>query len=105
MYPKQVMDLNGWNIRSVGCGKTSIVVAADDSIVSWGSSPTYGELAYGDGQKSSSSPKIAEPLEGVYIHSVACGMGHSLFISRIDEDGDRERIGRLPVYEPPKHSS
>ena len=24
--------------------KTSIVLAADDSVVSWGPSPTYGEL-------------------------------------------------------------
>ena len=26
------------------CSKTSIVLAADDSVVSWGPSPTYGEL-------------------------------------------------------------
>jgi alpha-tubulin suppressor-like RCC1 family protein len=42
MYPKNVQDLNGWNIRSVACANKSIVVAADDSLISWGPSPTYG---------------------------------------------------------------
>lgn len=42
MYPKNVQDLNGWVVRSVGCSNRSIVVAADESVVSWGPSPTYG---------------------------------------------------------------
>lgn len=44
MYPKNVQDLNGWNVRSVGCANKSIVVTADESVVSWGPSPTYGQL-------------------------------------------------------------
>lgn len=43
MYPKNVQDLNGWNVRSIGCANKSIVVAADDSLISWGPSPTYGK--------------------------------------------------------------
>lgn len=42
MYPKNVQDLNGWKIRSVGCANKSIVVVADESVISWGPSPTYG---------------------------------------------------------------
>lgn len=44
MYPKPVQDLAGWNITSIGVGNTSIVISADDSLISWGASPTYGEL-------------------------------------------------------------
>ncbi len=44
MYPKNVQDLNGWNIRSVGCANKSIVVVADESVISWGPSPTYGKV-------------------------------------------------------------
>lgn len=29
MYPKNIQDLNGWNVRSVGCANKSIVVVAD----------------------------------------------------------------------------
>lgn len=44
MYPKPLQDLGGWNVRSVGCSVTSIVVAADESVIAWGPSPTHGEL-------------------------------------------------------------
>ncbi|KAG0712630.1 Protein RCC2 [Chionoecetes opilio] len=44
MYPKPLQDLFGWGVRAVGCSTTSIVVAADDSVIAWGPSPTYGEL-------------------------------------------------------------
>lgn len=44
MYPKPVHDLQGWEIRSVGCSNKSIVVAAEETVISWGPSPTYGEL-------------------------------------------------------------
>ena len=44
MYPKPLQDLFGWDVRAVGCSTTSIVVAADDSVIAWGPSPTYGEL-------------------------------------------------------------
>lgn len=44
MYPKPIRDLQGWKVRSVGCSYTSIVVAADESVIAFGPSPTYGEL-------------------------------------------------------------
>lgn len=44
MYPKPVQDLIGWRVRDVGCANNSIVCLADDSVISWGPSPTYGEL-------------------------------------------------------------
>ena len=44
MYPKPLQDLFGWEVRDIGCSATSIVVAADRSVIAWGPSPTYGEL-------------------------------------------------------------
>ena len=67
MYPKPVYDLNGWNIRSFCCGSNSTFVAADDAVISWGPSPTYGELGYGNpdanNPKSSTKPKLVDTLQ------------------------------------------
>lgn len=57
MYPKPVLDLAGWNIQHVAPGFTSIILFADDSVISWGASPTYGELGLGDLHKSTTVPK------------------------------------------------
>ena len=53
------------------------------------------------GQKSSTKPKIVEPLEEVYIQEVSCGYGHTLFIAR-DEEKDLPLLNKLPVYDPDK---
>lgn len=44
MYPKPVQDLSGWHITSLGCSNTSVVISADDTLIAWGASPTFGEL-------------------------------------------------------------
>ncbi|GAB1602255.1 protein RCC2-like [Argonauta hians] len=101
MYPKLVQDLAGWRVRSVACSNRSIVVAADESIVSWGPSPTYGELGYGSNKPHSSTvPQEVKTLDGIYIHSVACGYGHTLFLARADTEANREKIERLPIFKP-----
>ena len=53
------------------------------------------------GQKSSTNPKIVEPLEGIYVQEVACGYGHTLYIAR-DEETDLPLLSKLPVYDPDK---
>lgn len=101
MYPKLVQDLSGWRVRSVGCCNKSIVVAADESVISWGPSPTYGELGYGDHKPHSSTvPQEVKTLDGIYIHGVACGYGHSLYLARADTEANREKLERLPIYTP-----
>ncbi|ETE57289.1 Protein RCC2, partial [Ophiophagus hannah] len=75
MYPKTVQDLCGWKIRSLSCGKSSIIVAADESTISWGPSPTFGEL-------------------------VAMGYAHSLAIARDESEAEKEKIKKLPEYNP-----
>lgn len=101
MYPKPVSDLAGWQIRDVGCSNCSIVVVADESVISWGPSPTYGELGYGENrQKSSTTPMEVRPLEGVHIHAVSCGYGHTLFIAQDDTEEDRAKLNKFPEFTP-----
>ncbi|NXV24606.1 RCC2 protein, partial [Cepphus grylle] len=74
MYPKAVQDLCGWKIRSLACGKSSIIVAADESTISWGPSPTFGELGYGDHKpKSSTAAQEVKTLDGIYTEQVSGG--------------------------------
>ncbi|RWS06750.1 RCC2-like protein [Dinothrombium tinctorium] len=97
MYPKAVQDLSGWHIRSVGTANKSIVVAADESVISWGPSPTYGELGYGENKaKSSTTPQELKLLEGIYVHKVSCGYGHTLMIAKDDKNSDL--IEKLPKW-------
>ncbi|KAK3789102.1 hypothetical protein RRG08_029851 [Elysia crispata] len=101
MYPKLVQDLSGWKIRSIGTSNKSIVIAADESVVSWGPSPCFGELGYGEtGIKSSTIPKEVKPLEGLYVHQVSCGFSHTLLIARCDTEEEQTALEKLPVYSP-----
>lgn len=101
MYPKPIHDLSGWKIRSLGCCHKSVVIAADNSVVSWGSHPTYGELGYGDGKaKSSTIPQEVKPLEGIHVSSIGCGWGHVLYIARNSSEEDKAKIDALPEYQP-----
>ncbi|KFM78642.1 Protein RCC2-like protein, partial [Stegodyphus mimosarum] len=101
MYPKPVPDLVGWQVRDVGCSNCSIVCVADESVISWGPSPTYGELGYGESRpKSSTTPQEVKPLDGIHIHAVACGYGHTLLIARDDSEEDRNKLNQLPEYTP-----
>ncbi|NXA41856.1 RCC2 protein, partial [Eudromia elegans] len=101
MYPKAVQDLCGWRIRSLACGKSSIIVAADESTISWGPSPTFGELGYGDHKpKSSTAAQEVKTLDGIYTEQVAMGYSHSLVIARAESDAEKERLRRLPEYNP-----
>lgn len=101
MYPKAVQDLGGWKIRSLACGKSSIIIAADESTISYGPSPTFGELGYGDNKpKSSTTAQEVKTLEGIYVEQVAMGYGHSLVIARQDGEQEQEKLKKLPEYNP-----
>uniref|UniRef100_G3UBD3 Protein RCC2 n=1 Tax=Loxodonta africana TaxID=9785 RepID=G3UBD3_LOXAF len=101
MYPKAVQDLCGWKIRSLACGKSSIIVAADESTISWGPSPTFGELGYGDHKpKSSTAAQEVKTLDGIFTEQVAMGYSHSLVIARDEGETEKEKIKKLPEYNP-----
>ncbi|KAK4337317.1 hypothetical protein RND71_043603 [Anisodus tanguticus] len=99
MYPKPIQDLGGWNIRSVACANKSIVVCADESVISWGPSPTFGELGYGENKaRSSTIPQELKTLEGIHVHSVSCGYSHTLFLARNNDSKEIEKIQKLPQW-------
>lgn len=75
-HPAQ--DLSGWNIRSMACGPAVFAVAADSSVITWGSA-TNGELAYGSsGKKSSANPDKVGQLGSSFAWSVVT-TGHLVF--------------------------
>jgi len=99
MYPKPVQDLSGWSIRSIAHANKSIVVCADNSVISWGPSPTYGELGYGETKaKSSTTPQEMKILDGIYVSSVACGYGHTLLLARSNTQAEQAKIEKLPKW-------
>ncbi|KAL7976144.1 hypothetical protein Chor_008241 [Crotalus horridus] len=82
MYPKTVQDLCGWKIRSLSCGKSSII-------------------GYGDHKpKSSTAAQEVKTLDGIYTEQVAMGYAHSLAIARDENEAEKEKIKKLPEYNP-----
>ncbi|CAH2103711.1 unnamed protein product [Euphydryas editha] len=100
MYPKPVQDLTGWNIRSVGTSNTSIVIAADDSLIAWGVSPTYGELGTGDINKSTARPKEVSRMDGLNITQVAMGYSHTLLLSDDSSEEVKTKLASMPTFDP-----
>lgn len=99
MYPKNVQDLCGWRISAVSCANRSIFVVADATCISWGPSPTYGELGYGEGKsKSSTTPQEVKTLDGCHIKSVACGFGHTLLVARDSKPADQSALNKLKSW-------
>lgn len=117
MYPKTIPDLCGWKVRLVTCANKSILVAADNSLISWGMSmrcghsvvlkqstlpgpsPTYGELGYGENKaKSSTTPQEVKLLDGIFVKDLACGFGHTLVIAQDTTQAERDLIDKLPKW-------
>lgn len=96
MYPKPVTDLHGWSVRALACGHTSTAVAADRSVITWGPSPAYGELGYGDaGPKSSTQPKLVDDLEGALVHAVAAGYACTVLIADMADEKSAAKVKAL----------
>lgn len=100
-------DLQGIKVVDVSCGFTSTVVATEDHmIITWGPSPTYGELGYGEkGPKSSTKVKEVESLQGGnYTQGcLASGYGSSfVLVDTSTEQGKKivEEASILDLAEP-----
>lgn len=98
MYPKPVQDLSGWNITDVAVSNTSIMVSADDSLIAWGSAPTYGELGLGDLMKSTATPKEVTRCEGMKIPQVAMGYSHTMLICNTEDALTKEKYEKMPKF-------
>lgn len=88
----------GWNITDVACGFTSTIISADDSLIAWGASPTYGELGLGDLQKSSSVPKEVSKMAEMKIPQVAMGYSHTLLLVNTDDEKTKEKYDKLNAF-------
>lgn len=99
MYPKPVQDLSGWHITSIGCSNTSVVISADDTIIAWGASPTFGELGLGDLQKSSTTPKEVTKMEGMKIPQVTMGLSHTLLLVNTDNEATQTKYDKMPEFD------
>ncbi|XP_023306324.2 protein RCC2 homolog [Lucilia cuprina] len=98
MYPKPVQDLSGWNITAIGCSNTSIIISADDTLIAWGASPTYGELGLGEFQKSSTVPKEVPKMDSMKIPQVAMGYSHAVLLVDTDNEATEGKYEKLPEY-------
>lgn len=50
--------------------------------------------------KSSTVPQEVKLLDGIYVHDLTCGYAHTLMIARCDTDEEKERLQKLPVFNP-----
>lgn len=100
MYPKPVLDLSGWHVKHVGASFTSIVVAADESVVAWGPSPTFGELGTGFVQKSSSKPIEVNALQGTKVTQIAAGYSHTLILCDDSTEEVQNKLKEIPTFNP-----
>lgn len=100
MYPKPFADLQGWKVRSIGCGNKHCVVAADDKVIVWGVQTSSGELGLGEKRKSSANPDFMKSAENCYIYRASCGFAHSLMIARTEKDEDQKALSELASYDP-----
>lgn len=98
MYPKPVQDLSGWNITAIGCANTSIVISADDTLIAWGASPTYGELGIGEFQKSSTVPKEVPKMDNMKIPQVTMGYSHTVLLVNTEDEATKLKYEKLPEY-------
>jgi len=101
MYPKIVTDLQGWEIKKMACTYKCIVTAADDSVVAWGPSPTFGEMCFGEDVKSSTKPKECKPMEDFEVLDLACGINCTMFVVKNTTKEQRELVDECSVYEGP----
>ncbi len=103
MKPQLVDGVSGWRCTSVGCGQTSTILAAsygDPALITWGGSPTWGELGYGDSKpKSNTQPDTVDYLKGCTILDVGMGYAHSLAIVKYNNPG-KKALTKLKVFDP-----
>jgi len=85
MYPTLEKGLEGWKIGKMSCGFASLIVIGDtNKTIGWGNCTT-GELGFGENQKSSSQPKVIDPLNEIKVIEIACGYSHTLFLVEISD--------------------
>jgi hypothetical protein len=116
MTPQLFDETSGWPVSTVAVGQSSSILAAtepyeddNDTLISFGPSPTFGELGYGqmegggrDGQtgikKSSTIPLEVPAIQGAKVLEVTMGLSHSVCLVRATGKS-RAILDALDVYE------
>ncbi|XP_017785225.1 PREDICTED: protein RCC2 homolog [Nicrophorus vespilloides] len=98
MYPKPIQDLAGWDIHQIATGNTSIIISADESVIAWGCSPTFGELGFGEYQKSSTTPKEVSKLNGVKVICLSMGYSHTMVVAKYETPEQKEAVDGLEEF-------
>jgi len=98
MKPIIMSEIEGRDILQVGASKTSIVVASESECLAWGPSPTCGELGHGHLMQTAKRPEIVKKLKGIKIHTLTCGVAHTLFIAKNDLDEEKKNLTKLNVF-------
>lgn len=100
MYPKPVYDLQGNDMHCLCSGATSTVAASEKSVVSWGPSPTFGELGYGAGNpKSSTKIRVLELIEGLCCTSLAEGTAFTAMIVNVATKEEEAILEKLDIHD------
>ncbi|RUO96921.1 hypothetical protein BC936DRAFT_141260 [Jimgerdemannia flammicorona] len=90
-------ELYRTRFRGIAGGNASLFALAEKDLttIAWGQVQN-GELGFGEDSqfKSSTKPQRVEPLEGVEILSVSCGMGHTLLLAK----AGNEKLADLPKF-------
>lgn len=91
---------NGHVVTAIGAGGQTVFCSTKGGVtVSWGHG-SHGELGFGNGEnKSSSQPKFVNGLDSCLVTSVSCGMGHTLFIIRNEDEEDAKALKKVGKVE------
>lgn len=85
-------------LHAAAGGQTVFCSTANGQTVTWGQGP-YGELGLGTDKMSSAKPAFVPSLDGCHVVSLSCGYGHTLFVVRNEDPGDKKAIQELPEVE------
>lgn len=100
MYPQVVQDLSGWTVGELSVSDHAVAIAADNNLVVQGGGKTYGELALGEGRKSSANYDTVKTLEGIKVKQVGTGLGHLIMLVKDDTEEMTAKINKLGQWTP-----
>ena len=120
--PQMLYDLHGWKIRDIAVGISSTMIACEEcTTIAWGPSPAYGEMGFGEtvvgrsfaGRtgvlKSSTQPRIVDPLKGVQVSQLAMGAFFTFLLLRPEEvqasDDQGTKVQALPTLSWDAHAN
>jgi alpha-tubulin suppressor-like RCC1 family protein len=100
MMRPQLLDVlanNQHDVQHCAAGGQTVVCCTPFKTISWGNGP-HGELGFGTA-KSSAKPNFVPALDDLCVTSLACGLGHTLWVVRKEDAKEIALIDKLNVLE------